>query len=359
MGYFKRYNEAGVIGMTKNELELIPSNNTGMDLQVELEETQRALREVTLMIEQSQGELSKLSQRNAAINAHLQQAQGQINKLPPEELRMAYDSALDAQQRLLVMRGQLDKLQNDKVHLEKYKAVLERTSSQSTGTSANVSANKEKMASVEMLVNAQESERQRLSRQMHDGPAQALSNFILQTEIAMRLLEVDPVQAREELSNLKVSAMGTFQKVRNFIFELRPMMLDDLGLVPTIRKYGEAFREQTNLEINVTVTGTERRLEPYIEVMIFRAIQELIGNASRHSQATTVKVLLDMGDQLIRVTVDDNGKGVDTEILEQGNSLGLKLIKERAEMLGGTFEIDSAVGKGTRIGFSVPARVTS
>jgi two-component system sensor histidine kinase DegS len=263
---------------------------------------------------------------------------------------------LDAQQRLLVMRGQLEKLQNDKNHLEKYKTILERMYLQSTGVVSNVSADKGKMASVEMLVNAQESERQRLSRQMHDGPAQALSNFILQTEIAMRLLEVDPVQARDELSNLKVSAMGTFQKVRNFIFELRPMMLDDLGLVPTIRKYAEAFREQTNLEIGVMVTGTERRLEPYIEVMIFRAIQELIGNASRHSQATTAKVLLDMGDQLIRVTVDDNGRGVDPEILEQGNSLGLKLIKERAEMLGGTFEIDSAVGKGTRVGFSVPAR---
>ena len=109
--------------MTKNELEAVPSSGAGMDLQVELEETQRALREVTLMIEQSQGELSKLSQRNAAITAHLQQAQGQVNKLPPEELRMAYDSALDAQQRLLVMRGQLEKLQNDKTHLEKYKAV--------------------------------------------------------------------------------------------------------------------------------------------------------------------------------------------------------------------------------------------
>jgi two-component system sensor histidine kinase DegS len=355
MGYIKRYNEVGVIGMTKNELEAVPSS-AGMDLQAELEETQRALREVTLMIEQSQGELSKLSQRNAAITAHLQQAQGKINILPPEELRMAYDSALDAQQRLLVMRGQLEKLQNDKNHLEKYKTILERMYLQSTGVVSNVSADKGKMASVEMLVNAQESERQRLSRQMHDGPAQALSNFILQTEIAMRLLEVDPVQARDELSNLKVSAMGTFQKVRNFIFELRPMMLDDLGLVPTIRKYAEAFREQTNLEIGVMVTGTERRLEPYIEVMIFRAIQELIGNASRHSQATTAKVLLDMGDQLIRVTVDDNGRGVDPEILEQGNSLGLKLIKERAEMLGGTFEIDSAVGKGTRVGFSVPAR---
>ncbi len=343
--------------MTTNELESARSGGVGIDPQAELEETQRALREVTLMIEQSQGEVSKLTQRNAAITAHLQQAQGQIGKLPPEELRMAYDSALDAQQRLLVMRGQLEKLQNDKTHLEKYKTALERSSSQSAGaTNATASAAKGTMASVEMLVNAQESERQRLSRQMHDGPAQALSNFILQTEIAMRLLDVDPVQAREELSNLKVAAMSTFQKVRNFIFELRPMMLDDLGLVPTIRKYAEAFREQTSLEVGVTVTGTERRLEPYIEVMIFRAIQELIGNASRHSQATTVKVLLDMGDQLIRVTVDDNGKGVDAEVLEHGNSLGLKLIKERAEMLGGVFEIDSAVGKGARVSFSVPAR---
>jgi two-component system sensor histidine kinase DegS len=340
--------------MGTNQLGMAVSETAAMDLQTELSETQRALREVTLMIEQSQGELTKLSQRNAAITAHLQQAQGQINKIAPEELRMAYDSALDAQQRLLVMRGQLEKLQNDKNHLERIKAVLERAAS--AGGTSSAPAGKSQMASVEMLVNAQEAERQRLSRQMHDGPAQALSNFILQTEIAMRLLEVDPVQAREELSSLKVSAMGTFQKVRNFIFELRPMMLDDLGLVPTIRKYADAFREQAGLDVSITVTGAERRLEPYIEVMMFRAIQELIGNASRHSQATSVKVLLDMGDQLVRVTVDDNGKGVDTEILEQSNSLGLKLIKERAEMLGGSFEIDSAVGKGARVSFSVPAR---
>lgn len=326
------------------------------DLQTELEETQRSLREVTLMIEQSQGELAKLTQRNAAITAHLQQIQGQMSNLKPDEIRMAYDSALEAQQRLFVMRGQLEKLQSDKTHLERQKAVLERFQSNSNGGGAHAPGGKSQMASVEMLVNAQESERQRLSRQMHDGPAQALSNFILQTEIAMRLLDVDPAQAKEELSNLKVSAMGTFQKVRNFIFELRPMMLDDLGLVPTVRKYADAFKEQTGLDTSVTVTGTERRLEPYIEVMIFRAIQELIGNAARHSQATMVKVHLDIADEIVRVSVDDNGKGFDPESASRGTSLGLKLIKERAEMLGGTFEIDSAAGKGARIGFSVPAR---
>ena len=207
-----------------------------------------------------------------------------------------------------------------------------------------------------MLVNAQETERQRLSRQMHDGPAQALSNFILQTEIAMRLFDVDATQARGELNSLKASAMSTFQKVRNFIFELRPMMLDDLGLVPTVRRYADAFKEQTGLDLNVTVTGNERRLEPYLEVMLFRAIQELLGNAARHGQGSIVKVMLDMGDERVRVSVDDNGRGFDPDVVQQGASLGLKLIRERAEMLGGNFEMDSAVGKGARIAFAVPAR---
>jgi len=335
------------------------ASSDSTDFQAELEETQRALREVTLMIEQSQGELGKITQRNAAITSHLQQLQKQSTSV--EDLKMSYDSALDVQQRLFVMRGQLEKLQNDTVHLTKYKAVLEKLVSGGNDNSVNsstpVSSAKSQMAGIEMIVNAQESERQRLSRQMHDGPAQALSNFILQTEIAMRLLDADPAQARDELGSLKASAMGTFQKVRSFIFELRPMMLDDLGLIPTLKKYADAFKEQAGLDVSVTVTGTERRLEPYLEVMVFRAVQELLGNASRHSQATLIKVQVDLGNDLIRVSVEDNGKGFSPEILKESKNLGLKLIRERAEMLGGSFEVDSAAGSGARISFTVPARV--
>ncbi|MBN8579519.1 MAG: hypothetical protein J0L96_02515 [Anaerolineae bacterium] len=329
-----------------------------VDYKSELEETQRALREIKLMMDQSQGELSKITQRNTAITSHLQQVQKQGGSA--EEVKMAYDSALDAQQRLFVMRGQLEKLQNDKSHLEKYKVVLEdMVSPGSDGVMSSAAANsaKEQMTGIEMIVNAQEAERQRLSRQMHDGPAQALSNFILQTEIAMRLLDVDPAQAKEELGSLKTSAMSTFQKVRNFIFELRPMMLDDLGLVPTLKKYADAFKEQSGMDVSVTVSGTERRLEPYLEVMIFRAVQELLGNASRHSQATMVKVHLDLGNEFLRVSVDDNGRGFDPENLKDSNSLGLKLIRERSEMLGGKFEIDSAIGSGAKISFTVQAKI--
>jgi len=108
----------------------LPQANQGLeevqilDIQSELDETEGSLREITIMIEQSQDEVGKLTQRNAAITAHLQQIRSDSSSMSGEEIRMVYDSALDAQQRLLVMRGQLDKLQNDRAHLERYKIIL-------------------------------------------------------------------------------------------------------------------------------------------------------------------------------------------------------------------------------------------
>ncbi len=329
-------------------------------LHSELDEANRALKEINLMLEQSRVEVSKLTQRNAAVTAHLQQIRNQLGALPAEEVQQAYDSALDAQQRLFVMRNQLEKLQNDQVHLEKHKKFLEQmqTALEQSQGSASQGRNSA-LASVEMLVNAQESERQRLSRQMHDGPAQALSNFILQAEIVMRLLDVDPVQARKELENLKLAAFNTFQKVRGFIFELRPMMLDDLGLAPTIRRYAETYKEQSGVDISVTLSGQDRRLEPYIEVMVFRAMQELLAAAVHQNQATLVKIQLDLGDAMVKLSVDDNGRGFDTDALNKESNLGLKLIRERVGMLGGTFTMDSAPGMGSRLSLSIPIQPTS
>jgi two-component system sensor histidine kinase DegS len=326
-------------------------------IQAEMDDTNRALKEITLMLEQSRVELGKLTQRNAAVNANLQQIQGQIGKIPGEEVRTVYDTAMETQQRVFVMRGQLEKLQGDQAHLERYIGMLERLKNAvSVGGDSSGKSDRSASSSVEMLVNVQEAERQRLSRQMHDGPAQALSNFILQTEIAMKLFDIDAVQARSELGSLKVAAMSTFQKVRNFIFELRPMMLDDLGLAPTLLRYADMFKEQAGVEVSVTVTGSERGMESYVEVMVFRAMQELLSNAVDQNQATLVKIQLDMGDITVKLSVDDNGKGFDTDALGKEENLSLKLIKERTEMLGGTFEINSSPGKGARVSLSIPLK---
>lgn len=328
------------------------------EVQAELEQARKSLQEISMMLDQSQAELNKLAQRNASVTAHLQTVQAQIETLPRTDIRLAYDSALDAQHRLFVMRGQMEKLQSDQVHLQKLIDLLQRMDQFSdmkhTAEPAVSPVQTSQTDSLEMAINAQETERQRLSRQMHDGPAQALSNFILQTEIALRLFDIDQARAREELTNLKTSAMTTFQKVRGFIFELRPMMLDDLGVFDTITKYGESIKEQSGLDVSVFVTGTRRRLEPFLEVFVFRAFQELLMNAVHHSQGTTAKVIVNIEDTTVKVSVEDNGKGFDSSLVGSKGASGLSRLRDRVAMLGGVFELDTNPGQGTRIAFTIP-----
>ncbi|MCJ7700876.1 MAG: sensor histidine kinase [Anaerolineales bacterium] len=327
------------------------------DVQGEIQQAKQELQEINMMLEQSQLEVGRLAQKNASVTARLQQLHGHFESSPREDIRMIYDETLDAQQRLFVMRGQSEKLQSDQKHLDKYTNYLEKFLD---AFSADLPPAQKKGSSsvfgtVESIIQAQETERQRLSRQMHDGPAQALSNFILQTEIAIRLFDIDQEKARQELIALKDSATSAFQQVRDFVFELRPMMLDDLGLVPTLKRYVEAFKEQTRSSIRLSVNGVERRLESYIEVIIFRAVQEILGYVVRQGQASQISVQMDITEAHIKVTIDDNGKSIDVDAIMQGAGMGIKVIKDRVEMLGGYLEIDSHPGKGNLIVFQVPA----
>ena len=336
-----------------------------IELKSEYEQTQRTLREVEMMLDQSQAELTKLTKRNTSVTAHLQQIQNQFESVPRSDIRLAYNSALDAQQRVLVMRSQLEKLQSDQSSLKKRINLMEQVRSMFSMQDLPKKMKKEVgggggggSATLEMMINSQETERQRLSRQMHDGPAQALSNFIVQAEIAARLFDLDQTKAKYEMENLKNSAMSTFQKVRNFITELRPMMLDDLGLIPTIKRYDEMFAEQNGIEIITNIKGNDKRFEPYLEIMIFRALQELIGNATRHNQDLSVKLQINvqiiMDDNFVKMVVQDNGKGFNSEEAAKKNGLGLKVIRERVEILGGYIDIDSSIGQGSRITVQVP-----
>lgn len=336
-------------------------NDFKLFIQTEFEHTRQAVHEITLMLEQSRTEYEKLTNRSMAANTEIQQIQGHLDTLPREDLVDAYTNALDAQQRLLVMRGQIEKLQNDQAAQTKYLRLLEATQQlMETGSQPSVKPGTagDRAAYLEQMINAQESERLRLSRQMHDGPAQALSNFIVQTEIADRLLEIDPVRAKQEIANLKAVALSTFQRVRLFITELRPMMLDDLGLVATLKRYIETFKDETGFEASFDVKGADRKLVSYVEVMIFRAVQELMGNVVRNNADLAVKpnisVQMAIEDTFVRFVVSDNGKGFDPSDIDNKPGLGLKLIRDRVEMLGGTMSIDSSVGQGARIIVQIP-----
>jgi two-component system, NarL family, sensor histidine kinase DegS len=122
-----------------------------------------------------------------------------------------------------------------------------------------------------------------------------------------------------------------------------------------VERYVAAFKEQSGVEINLVLTGAQRRLEPFLEVMIFRTIQELMNTAVNQSQASQVNLQVNMTESSVRVGVEDNGQGLVTNSLEKEERQALHLIKERVEMLGGRFDIDNQSGQGTFISFQVPA----
>ena len=310
---------------------------------------------VTTKIQQSQAEVDKLAQKQISNSANVRNIKENTSEFTAVDVRDAYDEALEAQQRLFVMRGQMDKLNSEQVHLQELIMQLQDMNGYLTKTPLLEGGDTELDAAefVESVIQAQELERKRLSNKMHDGPAQALSNFILQVEIAQRLFDIDLDQARDELDALKATASTTFTKVRDFIFELRPMMLDDLGLTPTLRHYFDAFKEQNEIEVHFTASGTERRLESYLEIMIFRAVQELVSNAARHSQASSIRAHIDTSEDRVIVDVEDDGQGFNEE-QALVDSMGIKVIKERVDILNGEFNIDTAIGQGTRIGFTIP-----
>jgi two-component system sensor histidine kinase DegS len=335
------------------------------ETQKEYRNIQNELKEIDILIRQSTGEVDKLAQRNTQIANRVRQMEMSIDTYPRSDIKEIYAAAHEAQMRLFMMRGQLEQLQNRQQSLEQQSQRMLRTvelanqiapADVGSGPAAAVSSSQ---SNIVRVIEAQENERQRLARQMHDGPAQSLTNLILQAEICERLFDSDPVQARLELGNLKNAVSATFQKIREFIMTLRPMMLDDLGLVPTLKQYVQDFEEKNKLSVNFTVMGHDTRLPPYSEVTVFRVIQELLTNVHKHAHATHVQVSLDFQNDLVVASVEDDGSGFDVNEIQtstqQRKGLGLPTIQERTEMLGGKVQFESRIGRGTKIRIEIPA----
>lgn len=205
------------------------------------------------------------------------------------------------------------------------------------------------------IIEAQEEERKRLSRDIHDGPAQMLANVIMRSDIVDKVYrEQGPDEALLEMNSFKKMVRAALYEVRRIIYDLRPMALDDLGLVPTLRKYLQTIEEYHNAsKINFVNIGLDQRLPAKYEVALFRLIQESVQNALKHANACEIRVKLEMTQSSINVEIKDNGAGFEIN-QKKPESFGLIGMKERVELLEGDLTIDSKIGKGTTILVQVP-----
>jgi len=214
----------------------------------------------------------------------------------------------------------------------------------------------DKSSMVLAIIKAQEEERKRVARDIHDGPAQSVANLVLQVEYCQKLLEIDPSKVGEELEQLKYLARGNLEDIRKIIFALRPMDLDDLGLVPAVKRYLYEFEKTNRIAVDLQVTGSERRYASPLEIAVFRIIQEALNNVVKHSKASKVQVMIETQPDFITALVRDNGIGFNLDEEGGEDSFGLHGMKERTAMLNGEFQISSVIDKGTEVFVRIPVR---
>ncbi|ADO58864.1 sensor histidine kinase [Paenibacillus polymyxa] len=212
------------------------------------------------------------------------------------------------------------------------------------------------------IILAQEEERKRISREIHDGPAQLLAHLVLRTEIVERMIAKQEFKmVQDEIVDLKKQVRSSLEEMRKVIFNLRPMALDDLGLIPTLRKYVQDFEEKTKIRALFETRGKEHRLSSAMEAAIYRLIQEALTNAAKHAYPTYVLVEITYQAQLVKIVVQDNGLGFKPELFQQKSKdhghFGLIGMRERVELLEGRMEIESAENQGTKIVIHIPTNV--
>lgn len=205
------------------------------------------------------------------------------------------------------------------------------------------------------VISAQEDERKRLARELHDETSQTLSALAMKIETA--LAASPPGTLRDRLVEARALTVRTLDELHRLIFDLRPSVLDDLGLLSAIRWYAERHLEPLGIIVQFEASGFERRLRPELETALFRVAQEAITNIAKHAGADTVLIQCLERDGRVTIEIEDDGKGFVPESLPppaaRERGLGLLGMRERVELFGGTIELDSAPGQGTRVKVSV------
>jgi signal transduction histidine kinase len=208
------------------------------------------------------------------------------------------------------------------------------------------------------VISAQEDERRRLARELHDETSQTMSALAMKIETALAAWPA--AGSRDRLLEAKALTVRTLEELHRLIFDLRPSVLDDLGLLSAIRWYAERHLGGRGVAVRCEFSGSEARLTPELETALFRVAQEAITNIAKHSGAETVLIQVLERDEDISIEIEDDGRGFDPSSLPppaaRERGLGLLGMRERVELFGGHIDIDSAPGRGTRIAVTAPLR---
>ena len=289
------------------------SVDSGAELAAEQQRIAAEIRELDLLVESTQTEVSRLKAREDQTKTRVDEVRAKPAEFQREQIFGATDDYATALSRRMTMEGQLGVLQGKRKLLDRVRVLVTQaqTHVREGGTPAlpaDASPVIDEGKLLQAVVDTQEEERKRIARQVHDGPAQAMANVVLQSEISERLFGVDPNRSRTELAALRTMVNKTLQELRGFIFELRPMILDDLGLVPTMRRYVQTLIDKHGARIDFSSTGRDRRLPSDDEVAIFRLIQDSLVERIEKASAKDVVLGMTWKEGQLEILLQSDGK---------------------------------------------------
>jgi two-component system sensor histidine kinase DegS len=318
------------------------------------------IKELEMLGDSTQTEITRLQQREDQAKTRYDSAK----KSGGQELVTAADEYLAAQGRRMTMESQLAALNAKRKLLDRVLNLIQGAQTQLSQAPASApaapqlpppSARFDESKLLQAVVDTQEEERRRIARQVHDGPAQAMANVVLQSEISERLYDVDPARSRQELAGLRLMVNKTLQELRGFIFELRPMILDDLGLVPTLRRYIQTLVDKHSVKIDFASNGRDRRLAPEEEVAIFRLIQDSVIERIERGAARDISIATTWRDQALEIMLQSDGK----ELPADGELASGLRRSERLELLKGESEQDHRPDGTTLLQVRIPIRAAT
>ncbi|MED4911321.1 MULTISPECIES: sensor histidine kinase [Brevibacillus] len=369
-------------GVIKRTIETVETSKTqifdiaenarqqGNSLKLDLHELRQEISKVIQKVDALELAYRKSRNRLALVSRNFQM-------YTEEDIRIAYEEASRIQVELSIYRERENNLKRRRNDLERQLRTLEETIDRAeklvsqmgvvlgylTGDLSKIGEALESAKQHQLMglkvIQAQEEERKRVAREIHDGPAQSMANVVLRSEIVEKMLKNERIlEAQMELHELKEMVRMSLADVRRIIFDLRPMALDDLGLVPTLQKYIQTCEERIESSIDLVVFGVEPPLRSSVKAAIFRLVQECLNNVEKHARANTVQVKLEFVQESLSLVVKDDGVGFDLEKrLANGGSFGLLGMKERVQLLEGSVEMQSAPGEGTKVIFQIPLKM--
>lgn len=209
------------------------------------------------------------------------------------------------------------------------------------------------------ILKYQENERQRIARDLHDSTVQVLANLVHRCEICSKVMDVDSVRAKLEIEVIEKTLKDSISDMRNIIYNLRPMIFDDLGFEATLTKVVNKLNTSSDFNITLEMEGESVNPEPVVAITIIRIIEESCNNSIKHSNGSEIKIYIKNENKILHIEVSDNGDGyVIDEILkpEENNNkgFGVSMMKERVALLSGEIAIDSKINEGTKITIDIP-----